>query len=53
MLLDWAPFVLPCRQGYGRVFRSSVFRRAWDHENRHIEELIALAGDYRVAQGCI
>ena len=50
MLLDAAPFVLPCRQGYGRAFRSSVFRRALGSRERHIEELIALAGDYRVAR---
>jgi hypothetical protein len=34
----------------GARVRSSVSVELWDDEDRHIEELIALTGDYRVAK---
>jgi hypothetical protein len=36
--------------GYGAAFRSSVSVELWDDEDRHVEELIALTGDYWVAR---
>jgi hypothetical protein len=39
------------RDGYGRPFDLPYSVEFWDDNDSHVEELIALTGDYRVARG--
>ena len=38
------------RHGDGAPFRSAVPVEVWDDNDQHIEELVALTGDYGVAR---
>ena len=40
---------LNCVMAMGRPFDLPYSVELWDDEDRHVEELIALTGDYRVA----
>jgi hypothetical protein len=43
-------FVLKLANGMGRPFDLPYSVEHWDDEDRHVEEMIALTGDYRVAR---
>ena len=50
-LLDGVPFSFShARMATGRLFDLPYSVELWDDNDSHVEELIALTGDYRVAR---
>jgi hypothetical protein len=49
--LDWVPSLFPgAFMAWGRQFDLHYSVELWDDNDSHIEQLIALTGDYRVAR---